>query len=420
MPCSTANRVVITGLGLHCAAGSNVAAAWRSILAGESHVDNFASSLDESWPGRYFAAGQPVGAYHPQLLSANEAVKQSGLSPRKGDSDQSIGFVFGASKGLLNASAAEGEETRRWLVAEYEQQRLNRDDSIDSPYLVAEHPLYPWPPTSAGNDLRAHLKLEGPATCPVAACASGLIALIQAAQWIEWGTSQSVIAGSADNSLTPSVLATYRRLGVLSKWHGDPSSACRPFDRDRSGFVIGEGAGVLALESEGEAIRRGATPLAVFAGYDQRTDPTGLIESDREGEVIGVVISNAIQSADLDVIDVDAICCHGTGTVANDRAEAIALRRVFGVRLNDVPCFSFKGAIGHTLGASGSIETALCVMALRDQVVPPHLHADYVDPTCPIGPLPKQSTPMRLRHVLKLSYGFGGHVAAAVISHPDA
>lgn len=400
-------RPVITGTGLWCAAGPSVELAWQSIVAGESAVTEYEGRLQELWPGRYFTAGRPVGDFGPQLLALHEALGQAGLKSviageaSAADSARAVdlhrlGFCFGASKGRL--APLRSLETRLFEG------------------LVADHPLYPWPPGSMGNDLREHLSIKGPATCPVAACASGLVALIQAAQWVEWGLCDAVLAGSADYSLTGSVIASYRRLGVLSNWGGNASGACRPFDQDRSGFVIGEGAGLLVVESAASAARRGARPLAVVSGYEHRTDSTGLVESDPEGRAIAYVVGAAVRNAGLNISDIDVVCCHGTGTLLNDRAEARALRTVFGARLNEVPCFSLKGAIGHTLGASGSVETALCVKMLSEQTVPPHLNAENVDPECPIGPLPTTALRRPIRHVLKLSYGFGGHVAAMVLS----
>lgn len=398
-------RPVITGTGLWCAAGWSVDKTWESLLAGESAVVEYRGPLADRWPGRYFSAGEPTGAYGPHHIAIEQALQQAKLELRTLEDrfephNCQIGFVFGASKGRMVSSPTPAEE------------------SLDG--LVADHPLYPWPPGSMGNDLREHLAITGPATCPVAACASGLVAIIQATQWVEWGQCEIVIAGSADYSLTRSVIASYRRLGVLSNWAGEASAACRPFDRDRSGFVIGEGAGVLIVESAASAATRDAKPLAAIAGYDHRTDPTGLVESDPEGRAIAYVVESAVRRAGLDVSDIDVVCCHGTGTVLNDRAEARALRTVFGARLDDVPCFSLKGAIGHTLGASGSVETALCVKMLSEQTVPPHVNAENVDPECPIGPLSASAVRTSIRHVLKLSYGFGGHVAAMVLSKFEA
>lgn len=393
MPSSSYDRTVITGIGAYCAAGAVIDEIWEGILAGQSFVQEYADVAFRDWPGKMFVAGQPTGQFGPQHLAFDEALRASQLELP----NPNIGFSFGASKGRL----VDPSETYIGLT------------ESNTAY---GHPHYPLPPNSLGDDLLEVNLLRGNATCPVAACASGLVALIQAARWIEWGQCEAVIAGSIDFSIHPLVIASYRRLGVLSHWSGPPAAACRPFDRDRSGFVIGEGAGVLVLESETNAAQRGATPLAIWSGHDHRTDPTGLIDSDPDGEVISVVVRNAIEHANLKANDIDAICCHGTGTNANDQSEAIALRRVFGSDLDDTPCFSLKGSIGHTLGASGSVETAICVKALESQTLPPHLNADNIDPACPIGPVPKQRTNMRLRHILKLSYGFGGHVAAAVIS----
>lgn len=414
MPAEFDRRPVITGIGLSCAAGPNVDQAWQLIQQGNSTTvaatdDDLGGSLNEKWPGRYFMAGRPDGPSASHHLAMQEALQQSNLMPPATNASTSVprsrstklddvGFVFGASKGRLIPLEWNASENFRTLAADF--------------------PIDPWPASSTGNDLRKHLPIAGPASCPVAACASGLVSLIHASRWIEWNECEAVIAGSADNSLTPSIVAAYRRLGVLSNWKGDPAEACRPFDSDRSGFVIGEGTGVLVLETTASATTRGASPLAVIAGYDHRTDPTGLIDSDPNGEVISIVVANTIRNARLSSHEIDAICCHGTGTIANDRAEAIALRAVFRQSLDEIPCFSLKGAIGHTLGASGSVETAICVKAILAQTIPPSRNSDHIDHACPIGPMPTSAQPRPIRHILKLSYGFGGHVAAMILSQP--
>ena len=391
------NRTVISGTGLWCAAGAGVDQAWQAILDGKSTVFELESGLAELWPGLYFMAGRPAGHFRPHIAAAREALDQARFSNGSvlGNSTLRLGCVFGGSKGVFGTTA-EGQ-----------------DAFADAPESASRFSLSP---SSMGDDVRADLRLVGPTSCPVAACASGIVSLIHATRWIEWGQCSSVIAGSADYSLNDLVISAYRRLGVLSNWRGAPAGACRPFDRLRSGFVIGEGAGAMLLESELSARSRGVEPLAVISGYDHRTDPKGLIDSDPDGGVIAVVVQNAIAAAGLVPADIDAICCHGTGTVANDRAEAIALRRVFERSLDHIPCFSLKGTIGHTLGASGAVETAYCVRAIQEQIVPPHRNADDVDPECPIGPLSSEPVHCRIRHLLKLSYGFGGHVTAVVLS----
>jgi len=250
----------------------------------------------------------------------------------------------------------------------------------------------------------------GPATCPVAACATGAMAILQGARWIEQGRCDVVIAGSADAALQPALLASYRRLGVLARVDEAPETAGRPFDRRRSGFVVGEGAAAVVLERLSEAKRRGRTPVAEWRGGIHLSDPATLLRGDRTGETIAETLLRLLRQTSTSPAKIDAVSLHGTGTIENDLAEGRGIRAA--LRSRDLAAFSLKGAIGHLLGGAGSVETVASLLALRDQVVPPTVNLEFPDPDC----LPEcvRSTPERrpLQNLIKLSLGFGGHVAA--------
>ena len=394
-------RVVITGVGFGLPGLAMHADAWASLLAGESHVHPLDDAwLNVRWPGPWQVAGPGApfhihGCWALQLLQVvglptmTRAKLAAQLSPTIPDPDR-FAAVIGASKGSLRYPESDS------LAALFE--------AHDAPFpdRVA--------PSSLLDEFCEHFPETIRRTSPVAACATGLVSVVQAARWIRWGEVDTAIAGSADAAASPIVLASYRRLGVLTK------TQPRPFDVARDGFVIGEGAGLLVLDTEAAAASRGAEPLAVLAGEDLRSDASGLVAAAPDGEAVAVTVGNALSQAGLQPRDIDAIVLHGTGTRQNDLSEGRGLRRVFGPRLNAIPAASIKGAWGHTLGASGAIEAAVAVQMLVDQVVPPHCFADDIDPACEVSNLASDARPMPLRHVLKLSLGFGGHVAAAIFS----
>ena len=376
------DRLVITAAEAYGPLGPMLSIAWPRLLAGESAAERIDHPGLAAWSGRWPVArwkedALSVAGYRPHGVTAATVLSKSRLDPA------AAGLCVGASKGLLEAPAATAAS-----------------------------------PDFALNDLRTLRRFGGPAACPVAACATGLLAVVQAARWVRWGLCESAVAGAADYSLNPLVLASYRRAGVLSKWSGDPAAAGRPFDAARCGFVLGEGCGLLAVEAEAAAVRRDVRTLAVLSGFAVHSDPADLVAPDPSGRPVAETVRRAVAVAGLTPREVDAVCCHGTGTRLNDAAEARGLRDAFGPDLDRVSCFSLKGAIGHTLGASGAVELAFCVRAVEEQTVPPHLNCEDLAADCPI---PKPSpTPVRreVRHLLKLSFGFGGPVAAVVLSRP--
>ena len=423
-------RVAIVGLGYGLPGLWN-GAAWASLARGESHVrplpDDLAATwrLDR-WPGispadwRIAAPGKTASqrrltASHLVGLATGAAVREAGLSGSdstvRTDSTVRSGSTSRSASSSQSHAASSHDPARTGLVIGGSKGRLG------PPLGALAQQSFPGllAPDAALAAAAVHVAAEY-ATCPVAACATGLVSLVQAARWIRWGHCDRVVAGSGDAGLCGPVLASYRRLGVLS---GSP----QPFAADRDGFVIGEGAAVLVLEREAVARGRGVAPLAYWSGEDLRADAAGLVAASPDGEAVAVTIEGALKSADLSPSAIDAISLHGTGTRQNDASEAAGLAAVFGSRLRAIPAFSVKGGWGHTLGAAGALEAAVCVQMLRTQTVPPHLSAASpvgdrfaCDPDCGDLLLPSRATSSPLRHVLTLSLGFGGHIAAGVLS----
>jgi 3-oxoacyl-(acyl-carrier-protein) synthase len=232
------------------------------------------------------------------------------------------------------------------------------------------------------------------------------------------GDAELVLSGSADCSLSPLWLAAYQQMGVLASEHPDrgPAWACRPFDRTRSGFAVGEGAAMLLLESRESATRRGVRPWARLAGWAAGSDPQGLIQLSEADSPLAEVIEKAISRAGLGPQDVACVCAHGTATIANDRTEIDSFRRVFGRHLTSLPVVSAKGAVGHLMGAAGAVETALAILTRFHGKGPGTSTLIESDPRFSDLCLPATSFSLPAGAVLKTSLGFGGHLAAIVVA----
>ena len=388
-------QVVVTGIGLVTPFGAGREISWSAILDGRSAVDWIEADdlsgsrprrlrwVGASAPAELLATDEPVVSM--AVIAACEALSHAGLT----DISEHSGCVIGTSKlGLRSFARA-----------------MKRSDPSDPALL--------WP-NAAARAVASEWNLRGPALCPVAACATGLVSLIRGADLIRSGECDVVLAGSSDASLVPIVLGSFQRLGVMARGFEEPATACRPFDAERSGFVIGEGAAVLVLEDREHAVARGANILAEFIAAGLASDPSGLTQIDPDGTSLAWLIRDVLRRANVSPDEIDAINLHGTATRANDIAETRAVRAAFGSAADRLACSSQKGAIGHLLGAAGSVESAFAVLALRDQVVPPTINLRTHDPQCDLDYVPNESRPMRLRTVLKLSLGFGGHVAVGL------
>jgi 3-oxoacyl-[acyl-carrier-protein] synthase II len=273
-----------------------------------------------------------------------------------------------------------------------------------------------WPHGASSRVARL-LRFRGPCTCPVAACATGLVAAIQGAQMIRQGTCDLALCGAVDASLTPFLLGAFRRMRALAPVAAgeDPTRAIRPWDRDRRGFLVGEGAAVLVLERADHARARGATPHAAMAGGAIGSDAYHMVDQNPDPAGLAHLIGLALRDAHTDASEVDHVNVHGTATRSNDPLECRALRRALGPHADSVSCSANKAQIGHLLGAAGAAELAITAMAVRDQFAPPTMNLERPDPACDLDATPGVGRARPIRAALKLSLGFGGHLAAAVL-----
>lgn len=403
-PHEDADPIVVTGIGLVTPVADDREATWQAVCAGRTagrwldDADLGTSTMPGA--GRWF--GNPVAGFVPENPAgrASDRVLQWGLQAareawddaRVADVDRHrIGCVFGTSKGSLHAAS-----------------RLLTDSAVD-PAL--------WPiswPSAAAAALAQALDIRGICLAPVAACATGMVAILRAWAALTYDDCDLVIAGSADDSLHPAVLASFQRLGVLARG-ACPASASRPFDRQRTGFVVGAGAGALILERRSHAARRGVMAYAELRRGRLASDPTGLTQLDGSGATLARLLQAVIPPGGVP----DLVQLHGTGTRLNDPAECRALHQALGGRVAKTACYSAKGALGHLLGAAGSVEVGLACLSLRDQLIPPTANLTDPDPAC-AAPLVQGAPMVRpVRSVLKVSLGFGGHQAALWLTAPS-
>jgi 3-oxoacyl-[acyl-carrier-protein] synthase II len=252
----------------------------------------------------------------------------------------------------------------------------------------------------------------------VSACASGAHAIGEAAEWIRRGDAVAVLAGGTEGSITPVSVAAFASMQALSTRNHEPQRASRPFDRDRDGFVIAEGAAVLVLEELAHARARGATIYAEIAGYGATADASHITQPDEAGDGARRCIVRALQRAGAAPEDVGYVNAHGTSTPLNDAAETRALKRALGDAAARVPVSSTKSMTGHLLGAAGALEAFFSVMAIHDQYLPPTVNLDTPDPECDLDYVPNTGRDAAPRVVLSTSFGFGGHNACLAIAAP--
>ena len=384
---------------------------WEALKAGRSAV----RSLD--WPRsrdepRYFgcSAFGSGDSQHREVIHdliaalADEAFEDAGLGSQEIEaaSDRTA-VLLGLSKGGVRSSRLLAE---RLAVGSPDDERTAQD------WLAS------WP--SSGAMLLARRRgLRGPCLAPIAACATGLVAVIQGADLIRRGVCDRVIAGSADASLERLFLAAFRKMKALSRWEGDPQGAVRPWDRGRSGFVVGEGGALLVLEREDLARERGVLPYAEVKGGALGADAYHETDLNPDPRGFADVITRSLTDSGVDPSAIDHVNVHGTATRSNDPLECQALRLVLGEHAEAVSCSASKSQIGHLLGAAGAAELAITCLSIRDGFIPPTLNLDDPDPACDLDGTPHVGRSRPIRNALKLSIGFGGHLAAVVLARPE-
>jgi 3-oxoacyl-[acyl-carrier-protein] synthase II len=418
-------RVVVTGLGLVTPLGSGVEASWKRLVAGESglgaiqkfDVSDLPAKVAGTVPrgetsqGRFNADDwvppkdqRKMDEFIVYGIAAGEmAIADSGWVPQDDEQRERTGVMIGSGIGGLQA-IYEGSIT----LKEKGPRRI-------SPFFI---------PSALINLVSGHVSIKhgfkGPNHSAVTACSTGVHAIGDAARLIALDDADVMVAGSAEAAVSRLGIAGFAAARALSTSFNDtPTRASRPWDKDRDGFVMGEGAGIVVLEELEHAKRRGARIYAEVTGYGLSGDAHHITAPPEDGNGGFRSMRNALRRAGLNVEDIDYINAHGTSTPLGDEIELGAVKRLFGAHAYQLSMSSTKSAIGHLLGAAGSVEAIFCILAMRDQVAPPTLNLENPSPGCDIDLVPHQAKQRRIRHVLSNSFGFGGTNASVVLSRLD-
>lgn len=409
------HRVMVTGIGIISPLGLDVESTWDGIVNGRSGVD-LITAFDTEGFDTHFAA--EVKGFDPEnylerkearrmdrfaqfaAVAAQQACAQAGLE--RGTVDPyHVGVIIGSGIGGISTLSQQHE-----ILIERGPKRV-------SPFLI---------PMMLGDMASAQVSMVtgsmGANYCLVSSCSSGADALGQAWAMIRRGQEDIVLAGGSEAPLVPVAVAGFNALRALSRFNENPAGASRPFDVNRDGFVMGEGAAVLVLESEESAKKRGATILGEIKGYAATSDAHHLTEPLASGESAARAMTKALEEAGVTAADVDYVNAHGTSTPLNDRHETAAIKVALGEEAYRVPVSSTKSMTGHLLGSGGALEACFCLLAMANSIIPPTINLKESDPSCDLDYTPNTARPQELNVTVSNSFGFGGHNSVLVFGKP--
>ena len=404
-------RVAVTGLGIVSPVGIGLAASWEAIVAGRPGIGTITRFDASSFPVKI--AGEVKGFdvskwlsakearrydtfVHYGLVASMEAVRDAGLEGWEGDRERA-GVCVGSGIGGLQMI----EETH----TAYQTGGLRKV----SPFFVPGTII-----NMISGLLSIHYGYKGPNLATVSACSTGNHSIGEAARLIEYGDADVMVAGGSESTVSPLGIGGFVSARALSHRNDDPATASRPWDRDRDGFVLGEGAGVLVLEELEHAKARGARIYCELAGYGMSADAHHITAPPDDGDGARRSMQNALKNAHMAVTDIDYINAHGTSTPLGDVAECVAVKRAFGEHAAKLAVSSTKSMTGHLLGAAGGVEAVFSVLAIRDQVAPPTANLVNVDPACDLDFVPREARRMKIGGAMSNSFGFGGTNATLI------
>jgi len=404
-------RVVVTGIGLVTPVGLDKTSTWTSLMEGKSGIDYISLFDPEGFETRIaaevdgFDADGILGRKEARRLdrfaqfacvAALEALEDAGIDMATEDADR-VGVLIGSGVGGIIT------------ITDQHKVMLNRGPKRVSPFLV---PMMLG--DMASGQVSMMIGAKGPNFSTVSACATGADSIGEAMEMIRRGRADVVIAGGTEAAVCEIGVAGFNSCMALSTRNDDPQTASRPFDTGRDGFVLGEGAGLVVLESEEHAQKRGARILAEAAGYGATSDAHHVTQPHPEGEGAARAMKWAIQDAGIAPTDVEYINAHGTSTPLNDKFETVAIKKMFGDHAYDLTVSSTKSMTGHLLGAAGGIESAFAVLALDEEALPPTINLNDPDPDCDLDYVPNVAVKKRVDVTMSNSLGFGGHNASLV------
>ncbi len=407
------SRVVITGIGTVNPLGLNVTSTWQHAIQGESAIDRITlfdpgeHSTQFAAEVKGFDAASRFGRKDARRMdrfvqfavaATEEALKDARLEITDSNRDR-VGAVIGTGIGGVRTLGEEANTLR------------DKGPKRVSPFMV---PM--MLPDTASGQVAIVFGARGPNLCITAACASSTNALGEAAEIIRRGSADVVISGGAEAAISPLTMAAFGNMGALSSRNERPHAACRPFDRDRDGFVAGEGGAILILESEAHAQARGASIHAEIVGYGLTNDAFHITAPASDGAAAIICMQLALQDSGLHPEQIDYINAHGTSTPLNDKTETLAIKQVFGDHAYQTPISSTKSMHGHLLGGAGALEAILGIQAMRHGVIPPTINYETPDPDCDLDYVPNSAREASLRTVMSNSFGFGGHNACLILT----
>jgi len=399
-------RVVVTGLGVVAPVGNTLEAYWDALLAGKNGIGKI-TQFDPTAHGSQIA-GEVKGFDPHEYLERKQAKRMDRFAQfalaaslqALSDAKLEINDLNADQVGVMIGTGIGGIKVLEDQQAVY----LNRGPSRCSPFMV------PMMIANMAAGLTAiHVGAKGPNSCPVTACAAGSNAVGDAFRIIQRGDAQAMICGGTEAAITPLTVAGFAAAKALSNLNDDPQHACRPFDKDRNGFVIGEGSGILILESLEHAEARGAKIYGEIVGYGMTCDAYHMTSPTPEGTGAANAIALALKDGNLKPEDVSYVNAHGTSTAANDVTETKALKKALGEAAYQVAISSTKSMTGHLLGGSGGIEAVATVMAIANDKIPPTINLENPDPECDLDYVPQIARETVVNCALSNSFGFGGH-----------
>ncbi len=406
------SRVVITGMGTINPLGLDVESTWRNLLAGQSgagpvtHFDpspfltQIACEVKDFDPEDHMSRKEArrLDRYIQfAIASTAQAIEQAGLTIDNSNRD-GVGVIIGSGIG--------GLMTMDSGYHDFFDKGAMRVSPLTGPMMIAN---------MAAGQIAISFGATGPNFCIVSACATGSNVLGEAFELIRRGDAVAAIAGGSEAPFVPFGMAAFHRTGALSRRNDEPKRASRPFDAQRDGFVFGEGAGVVILESLEYAQRRGAKPLAEIVGYGATSDAYHISAPAEDGRGAAQSMKRALEKAGLEPTDVDYINAHGTSTPLNDVTETKAIKTVFGEYAYQVPISSTKSMTGHLMGAAGALEAIVCVKTIQENIIHPTINYEYPDPECDLDYVPNVPRQAEVEVALSNSFGFGGHNATIVL-----
>ncbi|MDD3087879.1 MAG: beta-ketoacyl-ACP synthase II [Candidatus Omnitrophica bacterium] len=407
------NRVVITGLGVISPVGNDIPTFWSSLKEGKCGIGPLTSfdatafdsriaaevkGFDPGFYGIDFKEAKRTAKFVQYAVAASkQAIASSGLDLEK-ENKERIGVLIGSGIGSL------------YTIEEEHKIMLSKGPSRLSPFLIPMLIV-----NEASGFVGITFGLKGPNLCVATACASGSHAIGDSFRILERGDADVMISGGTESCIVPTAVGGFCALRALSKRNDDPQRASRPFDRDRDGFIMAEGCGLIVMETLEHAKKRNAQIIAEIVGFGMTCDAYHITAPDPQGEGAGRAMSLALSDAGLNPEDLGYINAHGTSTKLNDKIETLSMKMALGSHAKKVMVSSTKSMTGHLLGAAGGVEFLACCLALRDEVIPPTINYDYADPDCDLDYVPNTARKVRVEACMSNSLGFGGHNASLVV-----